>query len=77
MRISDLIFNELQTFPFFGVKPILLNESGNEIVGPGEGYLVFSQPWPGMMRSIYNDHERFQETYFRQFPGYYCSGDGE
>lgn len=72
-----LIVYILQTFPFFGVKPSLLDESGTEIVGPGEGYLVFSQPWPGMMRSIYNNHERFQETYFTQFPGFYSTGDGK
>lgn len=59
------------------MKPSLLDESGAEIIGPGEGYLVFSQPWPGMMRTIYNDHGRFQETYFQQFPGYYCTGDGK
>lgn len=59
------------------MKPSLLDENGVEIVGPGEGYLVFSQPWPGMMRTIYNDHDRFQETYFTQFPGYYSTGDGK
>lgn len=64
------------TFPFFGVKPVLLDESGTEIKGEGEGYLVFSQPWPGMMRSLYNNHARFESTYFSKFPGYYCTGDG-
>lgn len=63
--------------PFFGVKPILLDENGKEIVGEGEGYLVFNRPWPGMMRSIYNNHDRFESTYFSKFPGYYCTGDGE
>lgn len=67
----------LQTFPFFGVKPLLLDECGIEIKGEGEGYLVFSQPWPGMMRTLYNNHERFEDTYFSKFPGYYCTGDGE
>lgn len=76
-RISNSNNSLFQTFPFFGVKPSLLDESGKEIVGPGEGYLVFSQPWPGMMRTIYNDHERFQDTYFTQFPGYYSTGDGK
>lgn len=65
-----------QTFPFFGVKPSLLDENGVEVQGPGEGYLVFSQPWPGIMRTIYNNHARFEETYFSKFPGYYCTGDG-
>lgn len=64
------------TFPFFGVKPVLLDENGTEIKGEGEGYLVFSQPWPGMMRSLYNNHARFESTYFSKFPGYYCTGDG-
>lgn len=77
MSASLIRLIPFQTFPFFGVKPALLDESGTEIVGPGEGYLVFSQPWPGMMRTIYNDHERFQETYFTQFPGYYSTGDGK
>lgn len=72
---SDILFP--QTFPFFGVKPSLLDENGALIEGPGEGYLVFSQPWPGIMRTVYNDHPRFEETYFSKFPGYYCTGDGE
>lgn len=76
-HIANLNIFLFQTFPFFGVKPSLLDENGAEIVGPGEGYLVFSQPWPGMMRTIYNDHDRFQETYFTQFPGYYSTGDGK
>lgn len=66
-----------QSFPFFGVKALLLDEGGKEIVGEGEGYLVFSQPWPGMMRTVFNDHKRFEETYFSKFPGYYCTGDGK
>ncbi len=64
------------SFPFFGVKPHLLDEGGKEIHGEGEGYLVFSQPWPSMMRTVYNDHPRFESTYFSKFPGYYCTGDG-
>ena len=64
------------TFPFFGIVPAVLNESGEEIEGPGEGYLVFKQPWPGMMRTIYGDHKRFEKTYFSKFPGYYVPGDG-
>lgn len=55
----------------------MLDECGIEIKGEGEGYLVFSQPWPGMMRTLYNNHERFEDTYFSKFPGYYCTGDGE
>ncbi|KAG7264341.1 hypothetical protein CRUP_020866 [Coryphaenoides rupestris] len=64
------------TFPFFGVVPAILNESGEEVDGVGEGYLVFKQPWPGVMRSLYGDHRRFESTYFNKFPGYYVTGDG-
>jgi hypothetical protein len=46
------------------------------VEGPGEGYIVFRRPWPGMMRTVYGDHARFQATYFSRFPGYYMSGDG-
>ncbi|KAL4703421.1 hypothetical protein ACJJTC_008140 [Scirpophaga incertulas] len=63
-------------YPFFGVKPELLTEEGEVIEGPGEGYLVFSMPWPGMMRTLFGDHERFENVYFSRFPGYYCTGDG-
>ncbi|KAK9499438.1 hypothetical protein O3M35_002470 [Rhynocoris fuscipes] len=64
------------TFPFFGVEPVLLSEEGNEIEGPGEGYLVFKRPWPGMMRTLFGNHARFEQTYFSKFPGYYATGDG-
>jgi len=64
------------TFPFFGVEPALLNEDGKEIEGAGDGYLVFKRPWPGIMRTVYGDHPRFEETYFKRFPGYYFTGDG-
>ncbi|XP_003695296.1 acetyl-coenzyme A synthetase [Apis florea] len=64
------------TFPFFGVLPEILDEDGQLIEGEGEGYLVFRQPWPGMMRSLYGNHQRFQNTYFDRFYGYYCTGDG-
>ncbi|XP_072552446.1 acetyl-coenzyme A synthetase, cytoplasmic isoform X2 [Salminus brasiliensis] len=64
------------TFPFFGVVPAILNESGEELEGPDEGYLVFKQPWPGVMRTVYGNHQRFETTYFKKFPGYYVTGDG-
>ncbi|XP_039104613.1 acetyl-coenzyme A synthetase, cytoplasmic isoform X3 [Hyaena hyaena] len=64
------------TFPFFGVSPAILNESGEELEGEAEGYLVFKQPWPGIMRTVYGNHERFEATYFKKFPGYYVTGDG-
>lgn len=66
-----------QGFPFFGVQPVILDESGKEIKGEGEGYLVFSRPWPGLMRTLYGDHDRYELTYFTKFPGYYCTGDGK
>jgi hypothetical protein len=56
---------------------VLLDENGKEITGPGEGYLVFSRPWPGMMRTLFGNHDRFETTYFKKFPGYYCTGDGK
>jgi len=62
--------------PFFGVVPKILDEAGQEVEGEGEGYIVFSQPWPGIMRTVYGDQERFEKTYFSKFPGYYMSGDG-
>ncbi|KAE8736667.1 hypothetical protein FOCC_FOCC017878 [Frankliniella occidentalis] len=52
------------TFPFFGVQPQLLDENGKRIDGPGEGYLVFGRPWPGMMRTLYGNHERFEQDGF-------------
>nr|XP_023654652.1 acetyl-coenzyme A synthetase, cytoplasmic isoform X2 [Paramormyrops kingsleyae] len=64
------------TFPFFGVVPAILNESGEELEGPNEGYLVFKQPWPGVMRTVYGNQQRFETTYFKKFPGYYVTGDG-
>ncbi|GFO18920.1 acetyl-CoA synthetase [Plakobranchus ocellatus] len=63
------------TFPFFGIVPAILSDDGVEIEGPGQGYLVFKQAWPGMMRTVYGDHERFETTYFKKFPGFYCTGD--
>jgi len=63
-------------FPFFGVVPEILSEEGKLIEGEGEGYIVFKQPWPGIMRTVYGDHDRFEQTYFSKFPGYYMSGDG-
>ncbi|XP_014261784.1 acetyl-coenzyme A synthetase [Cimex lectularius] len=64
------------TLPFFGVEPELLDEEGRVIEGPGEGYLVFKRPWPGIMRTLFGNHARFEETYFSKFPGYYATGDG-
>uniref|UniRef100_A0A3Q4H7A5 Acetyl-coenzyme A synthetase n=1 Tax=Neolamprologus brichardi TaxID=32507 RepID=A0A3Q4H7A5_NEOBR len=64
------------TFPFFGVEPTILNEHGEELEGEAEGYLVFRRPWPGIMRTVFKNHERFENTYFKKFPGFYVTGDG-
>lgn len=65
------------TFPFFGVKPVILDPvSGKELQGECEGVLAIKEPWPGQMRAVWGDKERFKETYFVQYPGYYFSGDG-
>ena len=66
------------TFPFFGVKPVIIEaETGKVLKGNGvEGVLAIEEPWPSQMRTIYGDHDRFEETYFRLYPGYYFTGDG-
>jgi len=66
------------TFPFFGVKPVILDpQSGEELEGNGvSGVLAMKEPWPGQMRTVYGDHERFENTYFQQYKGYYFTGDG-
>jgi acetyl-CoA synthetase len=64
------------TRPFFGVEPCLVDDKGNELEGATEGALCIKRAWPGQMRSIYGDHERFLETYFKMFPGKYFTGDG-
>lgn len=64
------------TFPFFGVVPALLDNEGQEIKGAGEGNLVIADSWPSQARSIWGDHERFVQTYFATFKGYYTTGDG-
>jgi acetyl-CoA synthetase len=64
--------------PFFGIEPCLLDDKGNELDMNNEnkGVLCLKQPWPGMGRTINGDHERYLETYFRPYPGYYFTGDG-
>ncbi|PWK51964.1 acetate--CoA ligase [Pleionea mediterranea] len=64
------------TRPFFGIKPALMDADGNELEGEASGALVMSQSWPGQMRTVYGDHQRFIDTYFSQYKGYYFSGDG-
>jgi acetyl-CoA synthetase len=65
------------TRPMFGVKPQILDpESGKVLQGAAQGALVITDSWPGQMRTVYGDHERFFDTYFSQYPGYYFTGDG-
>ena len=64
------------TQPFFGVEPQVLTESGEVLEGEASGVLVLARSWPGQMRTLYNNHERFMEAYFSTFPGKYFAGDG-
>ncbi|MEC7902316.1 MAG: acetate--CoA ligase [Candidatus Neomarinimicrobiota bacterium] len=65
------------TLPFFGIKPVLLSDDGDEISENNTGgFLAIKSSWPGQMRTVYGDHQRFKETYFSQFEGYYFTGDG-
>ncbi len=64
------------TRPFFGVKPVLLDEDGNELEGTTSGNLAIAGTWPGQIRSVYGDHQRMIDTYFSIYPGYYFTGDG-
>jgi acetyl-CoA synthetase len=62
--------------PFFGIEPKIMNKAGEEQTGAAEGILVIADSWPGQMRTVYQNHERFQNTYFSQYPGHYYTGDG-
>ncbi len=64
------------TKPFYGIKPAIVDENGKIIKGAGKGRLCMLQSWPGQMRTVYGDHERFIKTYFSQFDGKYFTGDG-
>ena len=64
------------TRPFFGVEPVIVDNDHNVINGPGEGNLCIARAWPGMMRTVFGDHQRFVQTYFSTFPGLYFTGDG-
>ena len=64
------------TAPFFGVRPAIVDGSGQVLAGVCEGNLVLLDSWPGQMRTVYGDHQRFIDTYFRTFPGSYYTGDG-
>ena len=64
------------TKPFFGIKPALVDEKGTQLEGAASGNLVILDSWPGQMRTVYGDHERFIQTYFSTYPGTYFTGDG-
>ncbi|HSQ08542.1 MAG TPA: acetate--CoA ligase [Chromatiaceae bacterium] len=65
------------SMPFFGVVPALVDPAnGTPIEGEGEGALVLMRPWPAQMRTVYGDHQRYVDTYFKQYPGSYFTGDG-
>ncbi|MEE4174026.1 MAG: acetate--CoA ligase [Xanthomonadales bacterium] len=64
------------TLPLPGIQPALLDQDGTVLEGAAEGYLVITDSWPGQMRTVYGDHQRFFDTYFSQYEGYYFTGDG-
>jgi acetyl-CoA synthetase len=64
------------TLPFFGVQPAIVDGEGRELEGACEGNLVLLDSWPGQMRTVFGDHQRFVDTYFKTFPGRYFTGDG-
>ena len=64
------------TRPFFGVEPVIVDNDGKVVDGPGEGNLCIANAWPGIMRTVFGDHRRFVQTYFSHFPGLYFTGDG-
>jgi acetyl-CoA synthetase len=64
------------TKPFFGVQPVVLDDQGNVLEGETSGVLAIKDSWPGQMRTVWGDHDRFVSTYFEMFKGYYFSGDG-
>lgn len=64
------------TFPFFGVKPVILDDSGREVEGTDPGNLAIKSCWPGMLAMVYKNPGRYKETYFERFPGFYETGDG-
>jgi len=64
------------TLPFFGVQPELVDDKGTVLKGAATGNLCLKDSWPGQMRTVFRDHERFEQTYFSTYPGYYFTGDG-
>ncbi len=64
------------TLPFFGIEPAIVDPDGNVLEGPCSGYLVIRDSWPGILRTVYGDHDRFKQTYFSNYAGLYFTGDG-
>jgi acetyl-CoA synthetase len=64
------------TTPFFGIQPVIVDNEGHHLEGATEGNLCIANSWPGQMRTVYGDHERFKQTYFSTYPGRYFTGDG-
>jgi acetyl-CoA synthetase len=64
------------TKPFFGIQPVIVDGEGRVLEGEAEGNLCIADSWPGQMRTVYGDHQRFVDTYFKTFPGKYFTGDG-
>jgi acetyl-CoA synthetase len=64
------------TLPFFGVQPVIVDAEGKELEGEAQGNLCIADAWPGQMRTVYGDHQRFVDTYFKAYPGKYFTGDG-
>jgi len=64
------------TKPFYGIRPVIVDEKGNTLKGSCKGRLCIAQSWPGQMRTVYGDHQRFIDTYFSQYEGKYFTGDG-
>jgi acetyl-CoA synthetase len=62
--------------PFYGIEPVIVNKEGEVLEGECEGMLCINRSWPGQMRTVYGDHQRFIDTYFSQFDGKYFTGDG-
>jgi acetyl-CoA synthetase len=65
----------LLSWPFFGIEPAVVDDHGNSINDNTLGKLIIKNPWPGMMKTIYGDHQRFINNYFKKFPGNYLTGD--
>jgi acetyl-CoA synthetase len=62
--------------PFFGIQPVLVDGEGKRLEGAADGNLLITDSWPGQMRTVYGDHQRFIDTYFTAYPGQYFTGDG-